>query len=128
MTQQKEKKLLNAWLWEFHKTKPQWKRIRLGPVPNPQMGKMFAVLLRWADAIFLEDGLINIVEAKLRPDFGAIGQLLGYRQMLQGTPEFEAYKHWKINLILLSQFPDLAVTQLATKYGIQHEVWNPEEK
>ena len=122
--QQGEKIFLNQWLWEFHRSKPQWKRVRLGPVPNPEMGKMFSVILRWADAIYLDDGRINIVEAKLRPNFGAVGQLLGYKQMLEGTPEFEAYKNWKIRLVLLSKEPDLAVTELCSKYGIDHEVWS----
>lgn len=126
--QQGEKVFLNRWLWEFHRTKPQWKRVRLGPVPNPEMGRMFSVVLRWADALFIDEGIVNIVEAKLVPNFGAVGQLLGYRQMLEGTPEFEAYKNWKINLILLTKYPDLGVTELCSKYGIQHEIWNPEKK
>ena len=124
--QQGEKIFLNNWLWEFHKSKPQWKRIRLGPVPNPAMGKMYSVTLRWADAIYLEKGVVNLVEAKLKPDFGAIGQLLGYRMMFKGTPEFKAYENWPIRLILLSKFPDLAVTELASNFGIDHVVYNPE--
>ena len=128
MTQQQEKRLLNAWLWNFHRTSPQWKRVRLGPVPNPEWAKMYSVLLRWADAVFIDDGKIHIVEAKISPDFGAIGQLLGYRQQIQGTPEFEQYKNYPVVLILLSQFPDLGVTELASKYGIEHEVWNPKQE
>ena len=126
--QQGEKIFLNRWLWEFHRTNPTWKRVRLGPVPNPEQAKMFGVLLRWADAVFIEDGNLVIVEAKIRPNFGAIGQLLGYKMLIKATPEFENYVAWNVRLILLSQFPDLAVTELASKFDIEHEVWNPEDK
>ena len=124
--QQGEKVFLNAWLWEFHRSNPTWKRVRLGPVPNPAQAKVFSVLLRWADAVFLEGGEIVIVEAKIRPNFGAIGQLLGYKMLIKATPEFDNYAAWNVRLILLSKFPDLAVTELASKFNIEHEIWNPE--
>lgn len=119
---------MNNWLWEFHKTDPQWKRVRVGPVPNPAEAKLYSVLLRWVDAIFLEDGNIVIVEAKIRPNYGAVGQLLGYRMLIKATPEFEQYVNWNVRMILVSKYPDLAVTELCSKYGVEHEVWNPEEK
>jgi len=124
--QQGEKIFLNAWLWEFHRSKPQWKRVRLGPVPNPEQAKFFSVLLRWADAVFLEGGNIVIVEAKIRPNFGAIGQLLGYKMLIKATPEFENYVAWNVRMLLLTKFPDLAVTQLASKFDVEHEIWNPD--
>ncbi len=128
MVQQGEKVFLNAWLWEFHRANPQWTRVRLGPVPNPKQAKIFSVLLRWADAVFLEGGELVIVEAKIRPDFGGIGQLLGYKMLIKATPQFDNYESWNVKLILLSKFPDLAVTELASQFNIEHEVWNPEEE
>lgn len=122
--QQNEKKFLNAWLWKFHKSNPQWKRVRLGPVPNPEYAKMYSVILRWADAIFIEEGNLVIVEAKIRPNFGAVGQLLGYRMLVKATPEFENYVAWPVRLLLVSKYPDLAVTELCSKYGIEHEIWD----
>lgn len=95
-------------------------------MPNPAQAKVFSVLLRWADAVFLEEGNLVIVEAKLRPNFGAIGQLLGYKMLIKATPEFENYVAWPVRLLLLTKEPDLAVTELASKFDIEHEIWNPE--
>lgn len=125
MVQQKESILLTAWLKEFHRTSPQWKRVRLGIPANPEEAKLYSVLLRWADAIFLEDGIMYIVETKLRPEFGAIGQLEGYRELLKVTPEFSAYKNWPIKLILVSPVLDLGIAEICSKKDIIYEVWKP---
>lgn len=125
MVQQKESILLTSWLKEFHRTSPQWKRVRLGIPANPEEAKLYSVLLRWADAVFLENGIMYIVEAKLRPDLGAIGQLEGYKELLKVTPEFSAYENWPIKLILLSAMLDLGIAQICTKKDIIYEVWKP---
>ncbi len=127
MVQQKESVLLNLWLAKFHRTSPQWKRVRLGVPANPAEAKLYSVLLRWADAIFLENGKVYIVEAKLRPTLGAIGQLEGYKELFYVTPEFEQYKNWPVELILLSPVLDLGIAEICSKKGIIYEVWKPEE-
>jgi len=127
MVQQKESVLLTKWLAKFHRTSPQWKRVRLGIPANPEEAKLYSVLLRWADAIFLEDGYVNIVESKLRPELGAIGQLEGYKELFKVTPEFVAYENWPIKLILLSPVLDLAMSQICSKKDITYEVWKPKE-
>jgi len=125
MVQQKESVLVNRWLAKFHRTSPQWTRVRLGIPANPDEAKMYSVLLRWADAIFIEDGFVNIVEGKLRPNLGAIGQLEGYKELFKVTPEFSAYENWPIKLILLSAMMDLGVAQICSKKGILYEIWKP---
>ena len=127
MVQQKESILLTSWLKTFHRTSPQWKRVRLGIPANPEEAKLYSVLLRWADAVFLEDGIMYIVEAKLRPDLGAIGQLEGYKELLKVTPEFSAYKNWPIKMILVSPVLDLATAEICTKKGIIYDVWKPKD-
>jgi len=127
MVQQKESVLLTKWLAKFHRTSPQWKRVRVGVPANPEEAKLYSVLLRWCDAVFLEDGIMWIVEAKLRPDLGAIGQLEGYKELLRVTPEFSAYEKWPIKLILLSPIMDLGIAEICTKKEIIYEVWKPEE-
>ncbi|MBA7707140.1 hypothetical protein ES703_116009 [subsurface metagenome] len=127
MVQQKESVLLTKWLAKFHRTSLQWKRVRLGVPANPEEAKFFQVMLRWCDAIFIEDGFVNIVEAKLRPDLGTIGQLEGYKELFPVTPEFDQYKDWPIKMILLSPVLDLGVAQICTKKGITYEVWKPED-
>ncbi|GAH55023.1 unnamed protein product [marine sediment metagenome] len=127
MVQQKESVLLTKWLAKFHRTSLQWKRVRLGVPANPEEAKYFQVMLRWADAIFIEDGFVHIVEAKLRPDLGTIGQVEGYKELFPVTPEFDQYKDWPIKMIILSPVLDLGVAQICTKKGITYEVWKPED-
>ena len=123
----KESSLVNQWLWEFHRVHPQWRRVRLGVMPSHELGRMYMVLLRWADAIFIEDQTVNIVEAKLRPKADAIGQLLLYRDLFQVTPEFADYKHYTIKLIFLTTMMDLAIANLCSKQGIDYVVYEPVE-
>lgn len=127
MVQQKESVLLTKWLKTFHRTDPQWKRVRLGEVADHEEAKYYKVILRWADAIFLKDGFVNIVEAKLRPSLGAIGQLEGYKKLFPVTPEFSQYKKWPIKLILLSAYLDLNIVELCKDKGIKYEFWKPKD-
>ena len=125
MVQQKESVLLSRWLAKFHRQDLQWKRVRLGIVSNPEEAKFYKVTLRWADAIFIDDGFVNIVEAKLKPDLGVIGQLEGYKKLFPLTPEFDTYKDWPIKLIILSPFLDLTISEIASEKGITYDVWKP---
>jgi len=127
MVQQKESELLSRWLAQFHRTAPQWKRVRLGEVAFPEEAKYYKVILRWCDAIFLEDGVVYIVEAKLRPDLGTIGQLEGYKELFIVTPEFQQYWNWPIKMILLSATLDLNIAELCKKKDIIYEFWKPED-
>jgi len=127
MVQQKESVLLTRWLAEFHRTSTQWKRVRLGIPANPAEAKMYSVLMRWADAIFLEDGIVWIVESKLRPDLGTIGQLEGYKDLFYVTPEFSSYHSWPVKLVLLSPVLDAGIAQICSKKGITYEVYKPQD-
>ena len=84
----KESDMLNAWLWEKHREDLQWRRVRLGPIPSKAMARMYMTMLRWADAVIVQDGIVYIVEAKLRPGPGAIGQLELYKKLFGNTLEF----------------------------------------
>jgi hypothetical protein len=121
----KESDLVNKWLWEFHPTSLQWRRVRLGIVPTKEMANMYMVLLRWADAVFIEDGKVYIVEAKLRPNAGAIGQLEHYKMLFGRTPEFNAYWNYPIELILLTNYMDLEIVELCSMKGIKYEFYQP---
>jgi len=125
--QQKESVLLTKWLAAFHRTSPQWKRVRLGQVANKEEAKLYKVILRWCDAIFIEDGTVYIVEAKLRPPFGVIGQLEGYGELFKVTPEFSQYSNWPVKLILLAPMLDLNIAELCKKKDITYEVWKPKD-
>ena len=123
----KESELVNKWISTFHRSSLQWRRVRLGQVANKEEANLYKVILRWADAIFIENGAVNIVEAKLRPDLGTLGQLEGYKELFKVTPEFSQYWNYPINLILLTPFLDLNIVELCTKKGITYENWQPSE-
>jgi len=124
--QQQESVLLTKWLATFHRTSPQWKRVRLGQASGKEEAKYYKVILRWCDAIFIEDGAVHIVEAKLRPDLGTIGQLEGYKELFIVTPEFQQYWNYPVKMILLSSYLDLNIAELCRKKDIAYEVWKPE--
>ncbi len=123
----KETHVLNAWLWKEHQTDPQWLRVRLGQLPTNEMAKAYMVLLRWADAIFLKDGIVHIVEAKLNAEPGAFGQLDLYAELFRATPAFDQYKNWPIQKILLSARLDLNIADLAGKKEVQYIVFTHDE-
>lgn len=123
----KESEMLNAWLWEKHKSDIQWRRIRLGVLPTKEMARMYMTLLRWADAIVISKGVLYIIEAKLRPMPGAIGQLELYQQLLKVTPEFSQYKNFPVKLVLLTSVIDLAMVEMCTNKGIAFEVFSEED-
>lgn len=125
--QQKESVLLVKWLKTFHRTDLQWRRVRLGQVADKEEARFYKVILRWADAVFIQDSIVYIVEAKLRPDLGTIGQLEGYKELFIVTPEFQQYWNYPIKMILLSPHLDLNIAELCKKKDITYEVWKPED-
>ena len=123
----KESEMLNAWLWEKHREDVQWRRVRLGVLPTKAMARMYMTLLRWADAIIVKDGVVYIVEAKLRPAPGAIGQLELYNELFHNTLEFTQYKNYPVKLLLLCSIVDLAIAELCSKKGIIFEIFSEKE-
>ena len=121
----RETDLLNNYLWENHREDLQWRRVRLGVVPTKEMARQYMVLLRWADAVVIHNNEVLIIEAKLRPQPGAIGQLELYQELFPQTPEFSAYKNHRIRLVFLTQFPDVDLAQLCSKKGIDYVIWPP---
>lgn len=120
----KESDMLNAWLWEKHRMDPQWRRVRLGPLPTKLLAREYMTLLRWADAVIINNGIIYIVEAKLRPSPGAIGQLELYDQLFPNTLEFSQYANYSRKLLLLCSVPDIVIAELCSKKGIIMEIFS----
>lgn len=114
---------LNAWLKKFHKEPPLWIRPRLGKVAFPEFAKMLSVTLRYPDCIFIENGQINIVEAKYDPSAEAIGQLQLYEQLFKETPEFEPWWIAPIQLLFLTSRLDENIKVLCDRYHILYEVF-----
>lgn len=123
----KESDLLNAWLWEKHRENIQWRRIRLGVLPTKELARMYMTVLRWADAIVIKEGIVYIVEAKLRAQPGVISQLELYKMLFVKTPEFSQYQNWPVQMMILSSVVDLNMVELASSKGILYEVFTLED-
>lgn len=125
MTQQGEAKFVNDWLAQYHPTALQWKRIRLGPLPNVELAKMYEVTLRWVDAIFIENESVHLVEAKLVNQLAGIAQLELYAKLFRDTPEFSAYKNMPIVSHLVAPRTEPEVKRMCAEKGIIYEVYTP---
>lgn len=123
----KETDMLNAWLWSKHRFDIQWRRVRLGVLPTKEMARIYMTLLRWVDAIVIREGVVYIIESKLRSDPGALGQLELYKKLFRNTPEFEQYKLYPIQLVLLTSIVDLNMVELCSEKGVQYEVFSEED-
>ena len=114
-----EKIFVDKWLAKFHPKATQWTRKRLGPIGDSQEARALGVLRRFADAIFIEEGVVNIVEAKIKSEPGAIAQLELYKKLFPETPELSDFHALPINLIFLAPFVDPIVSELASDKGVE---------
>lgn len=126
MTQQREARLVNEYLMKYWPNTIQWKRVRVGPSRNQEEAKMYQVLQRWADAILWNGEEIIIIEAKIRPTAGAVGQLEHYIELFPQTPEFKRYWNKPIKGVLLVAMPDVELASYATSKGLEYTVYQPD--
>jgi hypothetical protein len=130
---QREWRLLSWWLATFHPNAEIWMNLRVGPTSpilgvslmTPAMQALSRVRNRWVDALFLEGGELNLVEAKLQPDPGIFSQLIHYARKLRMDPTWEAYASTPLNLIALVYHDDASVAQEAPWYGVRWVVYQP---
>ena len=125
MVRQPEGKYVNEWLLQFHPSAPQWKKVRLGALPDKELARMYEVALRWADAIYIEDNTVFIVEAKLENQLAGVSQLELYAKLFKETPEFSAYASFPIQLRLIAPFREREVEAMCQERGIAYEVYTP---
>lgn len=118
MAQQGEKRLLNEWLAEEHREHLTMRNVRLGKAINREEAAMYSVMLRYADAVVIDNDTIYIIEAKIAPNGGAVGQLLLYGLLIGETPEFSQHRDKKISLVLLSAKRSGDVEDMCARNGI----------
>jgi hypothetical protein len=122
----KESNLVYEWSKKFFPNALQWRRVRLGSLPTEKNAEMYGILRRWADLLIKYQNTIYIIEAKMRPDPGAIGQLMLYRSLFARTPEFAEFKDLPIKLIFLTTLEDPAVRVQCDEQEIKYEVYAPD--
>ena len=130
---QGEWRLLSWWLATFHGGAEIWMQQRLGPTQvssftaNPDQFDQNAARLRnrWADAVYLENNRLALVEAKLQPDPGIFSTIIHYARKLRADPFFAQYSDLPLDLIALVMRDDPSVAEEAPFYGVRWVVWSP---
>lgn len=110
-----------------------WYELRLGPTPQvangvyvaPQYARMLSVFNRYADLVGIARGEIQVVEAKMQFDPGAISQVDLYRDLVLTTPLIQQYPNRVVTPIILVAIDDPIVHQKATAAGIRVELFTP---
>lgn len=126
MGQQREAKFVNEWLMMTFPANLQWKRVRLGVLPDKKLGNLLKITLRWADAIVFDGETVFIIEAKLRSDLGALAQLEEYKVLFRDTPEFSLLKGSPVEMVLLLPYRWTDLVQAAVQRGIRVEIFRPD--
>lgn len=130
---QKEWRLLSWWLATQHPNAEILMNVRVG-LTQPVVGvatsasgdtQLGRVKNRWADAIFLENGEVSIVESKLDPDPGIFSQLVHYLRKFIADPTFAEWQGFPRRLIALVYNDDPSVAQEAPWYGVRWVVYQP---
>ena len=120
-----ENRIVRENLDKEHKKCLQWRQVRVGDLPLGADAKFAGVVRRWADAVCYDGKVVTIIEAKMRPDPSAIGQLELYAQLLPKTPEFPDFHAKPIHLVLLTTFDDKESRALAESKGIEVVIYSP---
>jgi len=122
---QKEARFLNEWLMMRWPTALQWKRVRLGPLPDKDLGALMKITLRWVDAVVFDGEKVWLVEAKLKSELGAIAQLKEYKRLFPETPEFQLLRDKPIEMMLLIPYEWVDLVAAAKREGIIVEIFKP---
>jgi len=125
MVQQDENRLIHEYVDAFYTNQPKWYRQRLGPAMNPENARMMSVINRWADAVVFDGQNMVIIEAKMRPDPGAVGQLQLYAELLPQTPDFTMYANKPVRLVLVTTKEDLSTRTFCEGKGVEYAIYNP---
>jgi hypothetical protein len=106
--------------------------VRVGPTqvlpgapPGVAFENMARVRNRWADAVFSENGALNLVEAKMEPDPGIFSTLIHYARKLRMDPQFARFANAPLNLIAVVARDDPSVGSEAPYYQVQWVVYQP---
>lgn len=122
-----ERHLVQKWLETYHPNVLQWKRPRVGPIPGRAPDKYKGVRRGWPDIIFKENNIIYIVEAKVRPQAAACGQLKEYERLWPLTPEFSEFRDLPVRLISLTTRDEVIVRETCEAFGIEYVIFTTPE-
>jgi hypothetical protein len=126
-------RLLHEWSemqpWQF----PPIYELRLGPTPlsanapvlTPAVEAMLRVFNRYADMIGITPTEIQVIEAKMVAEPGAVSQLQHYLDLVHTTPLVRQYAGRSVQGVLLFAVNDPIVAQRANSVGIRVTIFTP---
>jgi len=126
-------RLLHEWsLTQTFEAGP-WYELRLGPTPlsvaapvvTPEIDGMLRRANRYADLVGITPKEIQVVEAKMVAEPGAISQLEHYIDLVHTTPYIQQYPGRVVQGVLLFAVGDAIITQRAHARGLRVVVWTP---
>lgn len=126
MAQQRERRLLGEWLWEFHRETPVIFNAPMGDYSEEKGYREYNVKAPRADAVYLEDDEIYIVEAKIVDEFKGIAELENYKRLFKRTAQFTPWHEKKVNLILLVAREKPDVTETCEEKEILKAIFTPD--
>ena len=127
-------RLLHEWAQVQPFLEPPIYELRLGPTPlsangyplTPQVEAMLRVFNRYADLIGITDTELQVVEAKIFPDPGAISQLEHYLELVQSTSILRQHEGKRIQGVILVGLDDPWMAQRAAARGLRWTVYSPQ--
>jgi len=125
MAQQREGRLLKEWIWEHHPDVPVHYNYPLGEHAEEKGFKEYMTLAPRCDALYVDDEVIFIVEAKIVDEHKGIAELLNYKRLVPKTTSLRQYIGLPIELILLRAREKPDVTEAAIDAGITPVLFRP---
>jgi len=94
---------------------------------KPEELRILGLFRRWADAVYITEDTVYIIEAMIRADPKKIGQLELYLKLVPHTPELKPYlKGRKIQGVLLYCIEDPVMVAMAREKGFLCVKYVPE--
>ena len=115
--------------WEI----PPVYELRLGPTPltanaaniTPAIEAQLRASNRYADMVGVTPREIQVIEAKMVAEPGAVSQVLHYRDLVYKTPLMRQYTSRVVQPVLLWAVDDVIIHQIAVRQGIRVIVFTP---
>lgn len=126
-------RLLHEWSimqpWSY----PPIYELRIGPTPlvalnqaiTPQIERLLRNFNRYADMIGITPTEIQVIEAKMVAEPGAISQLQHYVDLVHTTPVMQQYSGRLVVGVLLFAVGDPIITQRAQQNGFRVIIFTP---
>lgn len=126
-------RLLHEWSIMQPWDAPPVYELRLGPTPlsanaptiTPAVERMLRVFNRYADMVGVTPTEVQVIEAKMVAEPGAISQLQHYVDLVHSTPLLSQYPGRRVQGVLLFAVNDPIVAQRASAAGLRVIIFTP---